>query len=90
MPRVLPVATLATLALAAARLSVQTPAPLTAAAETITAQEMARQMHVLAACSLRGRGTPSRALELTARYVADQFRQLGLRPGGDGGRIFTT
>jgi hypothetical protein len=32
-----------------------------------------------------GRDTPSRGLELTAQYVADEFKRLGLKPGGDHG-----
>ena len=32
-----------------------------------------------------GRGTPGPGLELTARYVADQFQRFGLKPGGDNG-----
>jgi hypothetical protein len=32
-----------------------------------------------------GRDTPSRGLDLTARYVATEFRKFGLRPGGDSG-----
>jgi hypothetical protein len=35
-----------------------------------------------------GRDTPSRGLELTAQYVADQFKNFGLRPGGDAGSWF--
>ena len=35
-----------------------------------------------------GRDTPSRGLELTAQYVADQFRRFGLKPGGEDGTWF--
>ena len=38
--------------------------------------------------SMMGRDTPSRGLELTAKYVADQFRRFGLEPGGDNGTWF--
>jgi hypothetical protein len=34
---------------------------------------------------MMGRDTPSRGLELTAQYVANQFKAFGLKPGGDGG-----
>jgi hypothetical protein len=37
---------------------------------------------------MQGRDTPSRGLDLTARYVADQFRRLGLVPGGEDGGWF--
>src|SRR5688572_14253887 len=35
-----------------------------------------------------GRNTPSRGLDMTAQYVADEFRRFGLRPGGDNGTFF--
>jgi hypothetical protein len=62
-------------------LSAQTPAPLVSAAETISAVDIARHVGVIAADSMLGRDTPSHGLELTAQYVADQFKALGLRPG---------
>jgi len=37
---------------------------------------------------LEGRGTGARGHEIAARYVAAQFRALGLQPGGDGGSWF--
>jgi hypothetical protein len=62
-----------------------TPAPQRRAAETITAADVAHRISVIADDSMLGRDTPSRGLELTARYVASQFRRFGLRPGGDDG-----
>ena len=56
--------------------------PAGAAAETITAADVARRIGVLADDSMLGRDTPSRGLETAARYVADQFRLAGLTPGG--------
>jgi hypothetical protein len=55
------------------------------AVTTITASDVARRIGIIAHDSRLGRDTPSRGLELTARYVADQFRRFGLQPGGDGG-----
>ncbi|MDQ3137924.1 MAG: M28 family peptidase [Gemmatimonadota bacterium] len=57
----------------------------TRAAATITAADVARRVGIIADDSMLGRDTPSRGLDLTARYVADQFRRFGLRPGGDEG-----
>ena len=37
---------------------------------------------------LEGRGTGAPGYDLAARYVAAQFRQLGLRPGGDSNTWF--
>lgn len=74
------------LALAAGPLAAQTAAPTAArAAATITAADVARRIGIIADDSMLGRDTPSRGLDLTARYVANQFRRFGLRPGGDGG-----
>jgi hypothetical protein len=79
--------------LAAAPLRAQTatahPADrLAAAAETITGDDVMRRVGIIADDSMMGRDTPSRGLELTAKYVADQFRRFGLKPGGDSGSYF--
>jgi Zn-dependent M28 family amino/carboxypeptidase len=61
-------------------------APGLLAQETIiTAELMGRHIGVLAHDSMRGRGTPSREIELTADYVEQVFRRLGLRPAGENG-----
>ena len=60
----------------------------TAAAATITAEDVARRIGVIADDSMLGRDTPSKGLELTAQYVADQFRSFGLGPGGENGTWF--
>ena len=74
--------------LASAPLSAQTAAPLHRAAASITEADVKRRIGILAVDSMMGRDTPSRGLELTARYVADQFRRFGLRPAGDDGSWF--
>lgn len=66
-------------------LMAQAPVSLTRAAETITAADVLRRINLLADDSMMGRDTPSRGLEMAAAYVAAEFRQAGLRPGGDGG-----
>jgi peptidase M28-like protein len=76
------------LALVAGPLRAQTAPPRDRAAATITAGDVARHIGVIADDSMLGRDTPSRGLDLTARYVADQFRRFGLRPGGDRGGWF--
>jgi hypothetical protein len=73
---------------AATPLPAQTAAPLARAAATITQADVAHRIGVIADDSMMGRDTPSRGLDLTARYVADQFRRFGLRPGGDDGSWF--
>ena len=79
-----------------APLAAQAPAPveeagtaaLARAAATITSTDVAHRIGVIAHDSMQGRDTPSRGLELTARYVADQFREFGLKPGGEDGGWF--
>ena len=63
----------------------QTSAPTDAGAASITAADVAHRVGIIADDSMMGRDTPSRGLELTAKYVADQFRSFGLRPAGDSG-----
>jgi Peptidase family M28 len=79
---------LAAVVLAAGPLAAQAAKPAESgadAAATITASDIARHVGILAHDSMLGRDTPSRGLELTAQYVADQFSRFGLRPGGDDG-----
>jgi hypothetical protein len=55
------------------------------AAESITRADVLRHLGVIAHDSMQGRDTPSRGLDLTAAYVASQFRAAGLEPAGDSG-----
>jgi hypothetical protein len=73
---------------AATPLAAQMAAPVSRAAATITASDVARRIGVIADDSMMGRDTPSKGLDLTARYVADQFESFGLRPAGDGSSWF--
>jgi peptidase M28-like protein len=70
--------------LATEQLAAQTAAVRSAAA-TITDQDVAKRVGIMAHDSMGGRDTPSRGLELTARYVAQEFESFGLKPGGDNG-----
>jgi hypothetical protein len=86
----------AALLLAAAPLAAQAPAPAEAtppppierAAATITESDVAHRIGVIAHDSMLGRDTPSRGLDLTAQYVADELRRFGLAPGGENGTWF--
>ena len=55
------------------------------AAESISADEFARLIGIIADDSMRGRATPSPELELTAAFIAESFRGIGLAAGGDAG-----
>jgi hypothetical protein len=76
------------LTITTAPLAAQTSASQSKAAATITALDVARRIGIIAHDSMMGRDTPSRGLDLTAQYVASQFRKFGLRPGGDNGSWF--
>ncbi len=56
-----------------------------AAAATITEADYRRRIAIIADDSMRGRGTPSPELDLTAQHIAGEFQRFGLRPGGDDG-----
>ncbi len=51
----------------------------------ITEALIRRHVNVIADDSMLGRNTPSRGLDMTASYIASQFKRLGLKPGGDSG-----
>lgn len=63
-------------------------APVVRAAATITEADVARRVEIIAHDSMMGRDTPSRGLELTAQYIADEFKRFGLKPGGENGTWF--
>jgi len=55
------------------------------AAATITEADVRRRINIIADDSMGGRNTPSPGLDKTARYIAGEFKRLGLKPGGDSG-----
>ena len=80
---------LALVALATTRMAAQAESPaVTKAALTIRPADVQRHINVIADDSMLGRDTPSRGLDLTAQYVADQFRKAGLKPAGESGTYF--
>ncbi|HET6764853.1 MAG TPA: M20/M25/M40 family metallo-hydrolase [Longimicrobiaceae bacterium] len=88
-------APLAALALAAgaafahpAHAQAPTPAALSAAARTITPADMYARIEFLASDAMRGRNTPSPELDIAASYLVNQYKLLGLRPGGEGGTFY--
>ncbi len=84
MRRLLPCALLLAATPVAAQMPATSPA-LRAAAATITPEDVSRGIHVIADDSMMGRDTPSRGLEMTAQYIADEFKRFGLKPGGENG-----
>jgi hypothetical protein len=55
------------------------------AAASISQEDFARRIGVLANDSMRGRETPSPELTTAAKWIAGEFQRFGLKPGGDGG-----
>jgi Peptidase family M28/PDZ domain len=60
-------------------------APVAAAPPTPGAAWLLERVKVLAAPEMDGRASGTAGAERAAEYVAAEMRQLGLRPGGDGG-----
>jgi hypothetical protein len=75
----------AALVLLPSALAAQTPASIQRAVQSITPADVQHRIGILADDSMLGRATPSPQLEAVARYVAAEFRRLGLRPAGDSG-----
>jgi hypothetical protein len=78
----------ALLLLAAGPLAAQSSKDLTKAAATITEADVRARINIIADDSMMGRDTPSPGLEMTAAYVASQFKKAGLKPAGDSGTYF--
>ena len=55
------------------------------AAASITEEDFYNRVGVIAHDSMMGRDTPSPGLDMTARWIAGEFRRFGLKPGGDDG-----
>ena len=66
-------------------LAAQYDPSVSSAVESITPDDVAHRIGVLAHDSMRGRETPSPELDLAAEYVAAEFERFGLTPGGDDG-----
>ncbi len=63
----------------------QGPPDVNTAVSSITSEDIYRRVAIIADDSMMGRDTPSPGLEMTARYIADEFARFGLEPGGDDG-----
>ena len=53
--------------------------------EAIKAAQLKEWLYVVASDDMEGRDTPSRGLDLTAKFIADHLSQWGVKPGGDDG-----
>jgi len=58
------------------------------AAEQITAGQLKDYLYFVAADEMEGRDTPSRGLDLTAKFIAMNLSRWGVKPAGDDGTYF--
>ena len=88
----IPLLTLALLSLpAASAISQQTPTAGSAAsrvAAAVDSNSLRAHLDFLADDALEGRRPGTRGAELAAKYIATQFRRLGLDPAGDSGSYY--
>src|SRR5881394_2565331 len=56
-----------------------------AAADSITAADLLNHIKILASDEFEGRGPGSKGEELSVKYISDQFKALGLKPGNPNG-----
>lgn len=56
--------------------------------EGITAKQMRDWLTYIASDELEGRDTPSKGLDLAAKYIAEHLNKLGIKPAGDEGTYF--
>src|SRR2546423_12512451 len=56
-----------------------------AAADAITAADLLKHIKVLASDEFEGRAPGSKGEELSVKYISDQFKALGLKPGNPTG-----
>lgn len=64
---------------------VEPPVVPTDAADAITAPDLLKHIKVLASDEFEGRAPGSKGEELSVKYISDQFKALGLRPGNPNG-----
>ncbi|MEO8138946.1 MAG: M20/M25/M40 family metallo-hydrolase [Gemmatimonadota bacterium] len=69
-------------------LSAQLPTPATRVTRALSADAYRAHLEYLSDDLLEGRAPATRGGELAAKYVAAQFRRLGLQPAGDSGSYF--
>lgn len=61
------------------------PAPVRAAADRITREQLEADLKFLASDELKGRNTPSAGFDAAADYIEKRLQRAGVKPLGDGG-----
>ncbi len=54
----------------------------------VTAKQLSDYLHFVASDEMEGRDTPSRGLDLTAKFIAMNLSSWGFKPAGDNGTFF--
>ena len=62
--------------------------PARKAAEDITAAQLKDYLSFVASDEMEGRDTPSRGLNITAKFIATLLARWGVKPAGDDGTYF--
>ncbi|MCU0240049.1 MAG: M28 family peptidase, partial [Pyrinomonadaceae bacterium] len=62
--------------------------PARKAAENITKEQLSDYLHFVASDEMEGRDTPSRGLDLTAKFIGMNLSRWGLKPAGDNGTFY--
>lgn len=57
-------------------------------AESVTAKQLSDYLHFVASDEMEGRDTPSRGLDITAKFIAFNLSKWGFKPAGDNGTFF--
>src|SRR4051794_27416696 len=81
--RLLPL--LAPLLATASALFAAEPAPPQGALDAIAADDMLKHITVLSSDPFEGRAPGSQGEQLTVKYISEQFKAIGLRPGNPNG-----
>src|SRR5256886_16114645 len=81
----LPLALLTVLVLNAVSFAAEPPSVPKEAADAITAADLLKHIKILASDEFEGRAPGSKGEELSVKYISEQFKALGLKPGNPNG-----
>ncbi len=74
--------------LAAAQAATKTNSPAIKAAESITAAQLKDYLYFVASDEMEGRDTPSRGLDITAKFIGTMLSRWNFKPAGDDGTFY--
>ena len=74
--------------MAAAQTATKANSPAVKAAENITAAQLKDYLYFVASDEMEGRDTPSRGLDLTAKFIGTMLSRWNFKPAGDDGTFY--